>query len=394
MTRKILVGMLLLGALFIFGLATFYVENWQFYLGKTYRLVAHFEEALTLDEGDLVRVTGVPAGTVQELKIDTKSAAARPVQAVLLIQEGFDIRSDDTATIRISSFFGGNYVSIERGNPTASVLQDGEEIRKTAVSAGVTEIVEEAKGTLTDIREAVSDVTNITGQLTEGKGTLGRLLVEEELVDKLQAAIDQATGAIEGLKTASDRLQKGEGALGRLLMDDTLAADLERFSEDAQQVAENLKSLTTDLTEGRGTVGKLFADEKLYDDLRESASQIREVASLASQGEGVLARLLDDAELSENVRTFAADARQVAANMRDISDQMKEGDGSLTTSLENLNEITKALAEGEGTLGKLIKDDSAYQQLSGLLDAVQGIVDAYREQSPVISLAGAVFGAF
>jgi len=394
MTRKILVGMLLLGALFIFGLATFYVENWQFYLGKGYRLVARFPVAHTLDTGDLVRIAGVPAGTVKELTIDTETATAKPVTAVLLIQDEFKVHADDTATIRISSFFGGNYISIDRGDKAAPELRDGDEIRKTAVSAGITEVVEQSQAALAEVRTAIGQITEITTQLREGEGTLGKLLMDEELANKLDSVADQATSVLEGFKTASDRLQQGEGALGKLLMDDELAEQLSTAARDATEVAANLKEVSADLHNGKGTIGRLFADEELYAELKDTVDTIGDFADKANNGNGILAKLLSDEDLAQDIRTFAADARQVATDMKDISAEMRGGDSSFMASLENLKDITDAIANGEGTLGKLVRDDQVYQQISGLLDAVQGIVDTYREQSPVISLAGAVFGAF
>jgi ABC-type transporter Mla subunit MlaD len=126
MTRKVLVGMLLLGALFVFGLATFYVKNWQFHVGKGYRLVANFPVVHTLDTGDVVRMAGVVVGTVEELTISTEAATQFPVRAVLWIREGVVVRADDQASIRMTSVFGGSFVAIERGDPQAQPLSDGD----------------------------------------------------------------------------------------------------------------------------------------------------------------------------------------------------------------------------------------------------------------------------
>ena len=62
--------------------------------------------------------------------------------------------------------------------------------------------------------------------------------------------------------------------------------------------------------------------------------------------------------------------------------------------LDDLKKFSGALAEGKGTVGKLVMKDEAYSKLTELIDSVQDIVDTFREQSPVISFAGAVFGAF
>jgi phospholipid/cholesterol/gamma-HCH transport system substrate-binding protein len=392
--------MLLLGALFIFGLATFYVENWQFYLGKGYRLTARFSTAHTLDKGDTVRMAGVAVGIVEDLNIETQVATDKPVEAVLWIRRGLRVRADDVATIRISSVFGGNYIAIERGDLMARELRNGDEIPRTAVEASISEVIEQSKKTLADIDKAVGDIGTVGTQLTEGKGTLGKLLMDEALANKLEKAVDQASTAMDGIKTAADRLEKGQGVLGKLLMDDELANKVVNLADDAGKVAANLTDVSEDLAEGKGTIGRLLKDESLYTELKDSVNAIADVAKRAKEGQGLLPRLLDDKQMAD-------DARQVFADLRDIADKMTKGESTagkllasdeaykeLMASLDNLKQASSAISSGEGTLGKFIKDDKVYQQLTELLTSVQGIVDTYREQSPVISFAGAVFGAF
>jgi phospholipid/cholesterol/gamma-HCH transport system substrate-binding protein len=97
----------------------------------------------------------------------------------------------------------------------------------------------------------------------------------------------------------------------------------------------------------------------------------------------------------------------VAENLRDVSARIRDGEGALgkllTTeeaykkldaSLDDLNAVTSALREGEGTLGKLMRDEKLYEQISQIADDLQAMLDTYREQSPVLTFAGAVFGAF
>ena len=66
MGKKVLVGMLLLGALIVFGVATFKVKNWQFYLSKGKPIEARFPVVHTLDKGDLVRMAEAEAEAEEE----------------------------------------------------------------------------------------------------------------------------------------------------------------------------------------------------------------------------------------------------------------------------------------------------------------------------------------
>ncbi len=407
MARKVLVGMLILGALFIFGLATFYVENWQFYLGKGYRLRAKFPIAQTLDKGDLVRLAGVQVGTVEDLDVNTTVDTPYPVEAVLWIRSEVQVRAEDTAVIKMSTLFGGNYVSIRRGDPKAPVLSSGELINNTDVAPSVTEVIEQSTVTMKKVSEAVDEVSAAARQMTEGKGTIGRLLTDEEFFNKLDAAVTDAGEAATGLKKASRRLEEGEGVLGKLLMDDQMAEDLQTLAEDTKVLAANLREVSEDLAAGRGTMGRLMKDETLYENLTESTRSLKETTEAFAEGEGILPQLVNDAELANELRALTDDLGRTAANLREISEKMKSGEGTLgkllasdeayrklEKSLQDLNEATTALSEGRGTLGKLMNDDKLYRQISQIADDLQATLETYREQSPVLTFTGALFGAF
>jgi phospholipid/cholesterol/gamma-HCH transport system substrate-binding protein len=400
MTRKILVGMLLLGALIVFCVATFYVKNWQFYLGKGYRLHASFPAVNTLDIGDIVRMAGVPVGTVQRLDISTQAATTRPVEAVLWIRNDVTVRAQDTAMIRMTSVFGGSYVAIERGDPNAPVLENDQTIAQTEVSPSVTEVIEQSKVTLAEIQKAVQDVTVITGDLREHKGTLGKLLGDEEFYNKLNGISDDVSAAAATLKTAAERLDKGEGVLGRLLMDDKMAQDLDGLVADIKGAAENIRQVSAEIHDGKGTIGKLVSSDELY-------NRVNDIAKSLHEGDGVAARLLNDPEMADQFGKLVSNAQEAAANLRDVTAKVSQGDSTvgkllstdeayvkLDKSLNDLNEFTAALRGDTGTIGKLVNSDEGYQKLMKLVESVQGIVDTYREQSPVISVAGTIFGAF
>ncbi len=393
MGRKVLVGFLLLGALFVFGLGTFYVKNWQFLISKGYVLEAHFERAQQLGEGDIVRLSGVPVGSVKSLSIDTELNTPLPVTAELYIRKEVMIHAQDEAVIRMGSLFGGNYVEIKRGDPSAPVLRNGDTLRKTAVSPSISEVVEASTTALDNVNKAFADIQKVTASISESKGALGRLINDKGLADKLTQIVDDAGSSMDSLKSATARINKGEGLLGKLVMDDKVASDFQAIAENAKGLTANINSISADLKAGKGTIGKLLSDDALYTDAKD-------VFGLFRNGDGLLPRLLKDKELSDS-------AKQTIDNIRDVTAKIEKGDSTLgkllssseaydklNASLDNLKAFTSDLANGQGTIGKLVKDDKVYTQLTQILSDVQGLLETYREQSPVISFAGAVFGAF
>ena len=371
MNRKTMVGMLLLGALIIFALATFYIENWSFYLRKGYELEANFETGQTLEEGDEVRVTGVKVGRVAGLEVDTEALRAQPVRVVMQIEKGIKVRAKDVARIETKSVFGGSFISISRGDTAAPVLKDGETMQNTKVEPSITDVVAKADYALDQVGQAAENL----------KGT-----------------VDSAKKAFDGIEKLTKDVTEGKGLMARLMTDEKMAAD-------AQGIFDSLKRLSADLEAGKGFAGKLLTDEKLYDDLKSAVSEasgafekIKDFAEKASEGKGLLAKLISDEKLANDVSQFASSLGKISGNLENSTfgklASSDEAYRKLNELLDSLNESAKAISEGKGTVGKLVKDDQLYNKVGGAVDTVQKLLDDYREQSPVISFVGALFGAF
>jgi phospholipid/cholesterol/gamma-HCH transport system substrate-binding protein len=57
------------------------------------------------------------------------------------------------------------------------------------------------------------------------------------------------------------------------------------------------------------------------------------------------------------------------ANIREVTDRLQ-------TSVDNFNRISGKIASGEGTIGKLVNDEKAYDEVLSTLDSIQGGVES------------------
>ena len=405
MSRKVMVGMFLLGALFIFGLATFYIENWQVYLREGYELQARFAAANTLDRGDTVRLAGVSVGTVTGVSVDTETATEMPVTATLLLDPDITVRASDSAEIRMSSLFGGNYVSIVRGNPDAPVLEPGDTISETTVSPSLASLVSTSGKALSRMEETMGKVDQIITRVRDGEGTLGKLLAEDRAYQEVVTFLEETRGGMKQLRDVMEQVRRGEGLLAKLISDPQLA-------QDVTSTSSNLREISARLKKGEGTVGKLLADEQLYRRLDEAAEQgrrafteLEKIARAGREGEGLIARLLHDRKLADRVQSLSADLQTTARNLRNLSEKMDRGTfgklaandeayRKLMDTLDSLQQTSQALASGKGTLGMLIQDRELYDTVNRVAQDLQNMLEDYRQQSPVVTFAGSVFGAF
>ena len=66
----------------------------------------------------------------------------------------------------------------------------------------------------------------------------------------------------------------------------------------------------------------------------------------------------------------------------------------LKVTAANLREVTQRLADGEGTLGKLSKDEELYDDARYLMEDIRAAVDDFRETAPILTFTSVFFGAF
>jgi phospholipid/cholesterol/gamma-HCH transport system substrate-binding protein len=88
----------------------------------------------------------------------------------------------------------------------------------------------------------------------------------------------------------------------------------------------------------------------------------REMPRLADQ----MSRALDQiaAVVGENRENLSASV----GNARELTEKLQ-------TSADNLNKISEKIASGQGTIGKLVNDEKAYDEVLSTLDSIQGGVE-------------------
>jgi phospholipid/cholesterol/gamma-HCH transport system substrate-binding protein len=65
----------------------------------------------------------------------------------------------------------------------------------------------------------------------------------------------------------------------------------------------------------------------------------------------------------ENFKTISQDLTQLSAELKEAN--LSETVAKLDTTLTNVNNLISGLEQGEGTMGKLLKDEALYNNLKG-----------------------------
>jgi phospholipid/cholesterol/gamma-HCH transport system substrate-binding protein len=315
------------GLFFLLGLALIYVTYETLSGSKTFR------------KGGYTLVAGFP--DLQDLKVtdDVRMAGVRigsvvqtrlgkhRAEAILQIDPQYKVPSDASATIVMAGIIGTDYISIDLGSSQATALTDGAEINT----------------------KITPDIASIMTQL----GELGH---------KLDSALSSISNAVNGDGSDGGVFQK----LNKILSQNQSKLD---------SSMTNLQEIMAKINRGEGTLGKLVNDSQLHDNLLAAVNDFKATAS---------------------------EAKQAMANANSVLDQIKSGQGPLGVlaydkqaaedlrfTLHDIRDVTDKMSKGQGTLGRLINDDSLYFGLQGTLKKADRAMDGLNDSGP-ISAVGAL----
>lgn len=147
----------------------------------------------------------------------------------------------------------------------------------------------------------------------------------------------------------------------------TSPSDVDKLVGQLSAIADDIKQVTASLRQVFGTERGARSMEDILADLRSTTSNIREFSyALRSDGSEMVMRLN---ELATNLNGVVNDNRD---NLKVTLENVREASRSAELALASIENVTKKIDRGEGTLGKLVSDDSVYNNIDS---AAKGISD-------------------
>lgn len=294
------------------------------------------DDASGMAEGAPVRLNGLPAGAVDRLQLSNSKDPQRVVEIVMTIPEELrlQIPEDSMAGISASNLLGDKFINITKGRSETPVKR-GAELRSVP-NQDIPELMSQSANLLASFQALLQRVNNILNDVEAGKGNIGKLLKDEELYTRLNAAVAETEQILKDVRT-------GKGTLSKLINDDALYSDV-------RVTLQRLNEIATDLQQGRGSAGKLLKDPALYDDLRTITARINHMMDDLEAGKGTAGKLLKDEELYRNINQLLAKV-----------------DGTI----DKLN-------SGQGTLGQLIVNPQLYDSLKGATTEMNALLKDIR----------------
>ena len=334
------VGLFVLVGLLILAVGIFYVTGAGFF-GPKYHIKTYLPEVSGLSTGAPVRLDGVEIGNVDQIRLVPREPGKAPermhnIEVGMRIDRKYqnDILTDSAASLVTEGLLGNRYVTITRGY-TGVPLKEGQAVPGTEEKA-IKEVVERSADVLSNLKALSDDIQDLINGVQRGKGTLGKLLTDEQAYNHLNSILTKGDQLVSNVQT-------GQGTVGKLFMSDDTAVK-------ANQALDQINTILADLRAQKGTMGKLLYDPTLYDQAKEALTNGNAVIGDVRAGKGTLGKLATDETLFNKLREASS----------------------------NVSEATAKLNQNTNTAGKLFSDPQLYDNLTGVTGDMRKLIGDFR----------------
>ena len=330
------VGLLTIGCLLLLTALIFYITSSQNFFESRSRIYAFLDTSGGLLKNAPVRLNGMLVGKVTDIMLSGDNRPNRIIRVTLEVEDKMlaSIPVDSKVTIGAENLLGAKLISIKKGAATVHVLKDGE--LPSGSNSELDDIQQQASQTIAVMQNILTKAEGIVGQVEAGKGTIGKLLIDEELYSRF-------LGITKEVERLSSALNQGKGTLGKLLNDEALYTDVRKTVARMDQVIADVQS-------GQGTAGKFLKDDSVYNEAKASLVEMRKILADINEGKGTAGQLLKSDAL----------AKQIAGTI-----------GRVDTVLDKVN-------RGEGSIGQLLVNPALYENLNGTAVEMKGLMKDFR----------------
>jgi len=298
------VGALILAAIAILTIAIVKLGEAADLFTKRYTLVTFLSNSNGLQKGGTVTLAGQLAGSVKRIDFLPPSGdTTRNLRVTLEVESRLQhlIREDSRIKLKSLGLLGDKVLDISPGTPRFAVLPPGDTIQSLP-SLDYEAMLTQANGALSDVVQLTHDLRAITGGIAHGDGTMGQLVTNRSLYDRLTGTLTRMDGLL-------GRLDNPHGTVGRLIDDPALYNNL-------TVAVAGLDSALAQVNNRQGTLGKLLYDDTLYSHLVGVAGSADSVMHQLNDGQGTASRLLRDRQLYDQLTKAVATLNAVLADVR------------------------------------------------------------------------------
>jgi phospholipid/cholesterol/gamma-HCH transport system substrate-binding protein len=283
-TSTVKLGVFIFVGISIFIIAIFLLGGKEFLFTGTFNVRAYFDDIQGLRSGSTVRLSGIDVGSVNNIQIVGETSGRVEVDMKLSQDIRKYITTTTTAAIETEGLVGNKVVILTlSGVPGEPIADDG--VIKSKEPMGFAAIVQETQGIMEYTRTITEDLSEIVARVNRGEGSIGKLLVDEELYER---AATLTVRADESLKKITIKLDEVSDLFNNLGM------GVDTVLRNVNSVVIQFDTVMAGIREGKGVLGAVLIDGSDYDSLVRQT--IRDISSTTYDARLAASRLAENME--------------------------------------------------------------------------------------------------
>ena len=297
--RGALVGAFVLVGLVVFGGGLFLIGDRRLLFADQFELSATFGKVTGLQVGTNVRLAGLDAGEVLEIRLPSRPSDKFLVRMRLREDLRQLVRADSTCAVQTDGIVGSAFIQVSVGTDAAPPVQSGDTI--TGIDPiEFADLIQEGRDTFRTVTAEMIDLKNNVSEtvaaLTQTIETASSVLagVGTEVTSLTTAAgtiVESAQGTLTDARSLVSDVKAGRGTIGRLMTDDAIYERLVSTSQEAEQVVRNLRMTTEQVrTAVEGFTSRGGTVQQIGQTLRSTLAEVQEVTSDLADGTEALKR--------------------------------------------------------------------------------------------------------
>ncbi|MFO8070336.1 MAG: MlaD family protein [Polyangia bacterium] len=203
-------------------------------------------------------------------------------------------------------------------------------------------------------------------------------------------------------------LSPGDPETGRVEDGDRIEAEVSGLFDQVDTIAGDIEQVT-------GNLRRVFGSEEGGRQMGEVLANLKDISvsinELLEQNQETVNRTLENidgitASARPGLEQIVNDMREITSALREFVEQNQEQAGEAVTTagetleeirvavskldrvLDDVGDVSQGVAEGEGTVGRLLKDDKLIDDVENVVDDVGGFVHRITALKTIVGLAG------
>ncbi len=333
---RLRVGLLAIASMAILATLIFLITGHTNLFESNADVYTYMSDAAALTAGAPVNLDGIPVGKVKAIALSGSKDPRRLVriEMELPVSQLKSIPSDSLASISAANVLGTKYINIKSGM-SETPIGPGQELPSLNTEA-FDDLVQQGYSVLTALQGTVERVDRIIGIVESGKGSIGKLLVDDTLYNHFLAIVDE-------VKQLADVLNSDKGTFGQLIYH-------REVYDDIRKSLSRVDTLLEGLQQGQGTAGQLLKNRELYDQMDKTVAGLHTIVDDLNAGKGTAGQLLKN---------------------DDLHNQLK-------ATMTKIDGILDKVNSGQGTIGQLLVNQQLYDNLNGTTAEMHGLMKDFR----------------